>query len=168
MAMMAILFMTLMAISARRHHFMTVGSITLWLENTRLLDEISHARDHLESVVEARTAELKTSETRYRLLAEHIIDVIWVMALDGRYFTYISPSIEHFCGYTSEEAMELSLEETLTPNSAKKARIAFEEKLSRERSGSTDPFSAQTLELEHRCKDGSTVWAEVRSSKPLR
>ena len=163
MGMMAILFMVLMSITARRHHLMTVGSITLWLENARLIDEISQARDHLESVVDARTVELKTSETRYRLLAENLTDVIWVMALDGNHFTYISPSIKYLRGYTPEEAMALSLEETLTPTSAQKARAAFEEELAMERSGNADPFRSRTLELEYRCKDGLTVWAEVRS-----
>ena len=163
MGMMAILFLMLMGITARRHHLMTVGSITLWLENARLIDEISQARDHLESVVEARTAELQTSESRYRLLAENLTDVIWVMDVDGRYFTYVSPSVEYLRGYTPEEAMSHSLEETLTPASAQKARAAFEEELTLKRSGNADPFRSRTLELEHRCKDGSTVWAEVRS-----
>ena len=163
MGTLFLLFVTIMSIAAQRHHSMIVKSITLWVENTRLLEQISLARDHLESIVEARTAELKTSETRYRLLAENITDVIWVMALDGSHFTYISPSIKHFLGYTPDEAMTLSLEEILTPVSAQQAKAAFEEELAMEQSGNADPFRSRTLELEYRCKDGSTLWAEVRS-----
>ncbi len=164
MGMLSLLFMTLMGVTVRRNHHIVLGCMKLRYENAQLLDQVSQARDRLESIVEARTAELKTSETRYRLLAENITDVIWVMELDCSHFTYISPSIVTFRGYTPEEAMVLSLEESLTSTSAQKVRSALEEELAIERSGRADPFRSRVLELEHRCKDGSTVWAEVRGS----
>ncbi len=162
MGMLFIMFMAAMSVVSRRNHLMIKEFMTLQHENAQLLDEVTMARDHLETIVETRTAELKTSETRYRLLAENLTDVIWVMALNGSHFTYISPSIEHFLGYTPEEAMSLSLEKTLTPASAQKARAAFEEGLAVDQSEHANPFTSRTLELEHLRKDGSTVWAEVR------
>ena len=153
-----------MGLTAQRNHHMILGAITLRFENTQLLDQVSMAKDRLESMVEARTNELKTSETRYRLLAENITDVIWVMALDGSHFTYISPSIISFRGYTPEEAMALSLEETLTSNSAKKFRATLAMELAIEQSEHADPFRSRVLELEYLCKDGSTIWAEVKGS----
>lgn len=59
---------------------------------------------------------LRTSETRYRLLAENANDVVWTMALDGG-VTYISPAIERVRGFTPEEAMAQTLDQTLVPES---------------------------------------------------
>ena len=164
MGVFFLLYMAIMGLTAQRNHHMILGAITLRFENTQLLDQVSMAKDRLESMVEARTNELKTSETRYRLLAENITDVIWVMALDGSHFTYISPSIISFRGYTPEEAMALSLEETLTSNSAKKFRATLAMELAIEQSEHADPFRSRVLELEYLCKDGSTIWAEVKGS----
>ncbi|GJL49968.1 MAG: hypothetical protein NPIRA01_11950 [Nitrospirales bacterium] len=164
MGILSLLFMSMMGVVARRNHLLVTKGITLQHENVQLLDQVTRARDHLESIVEARTAELQTSESRYRLLATNVTDVIWVMASDGSHFTYISPSIMSFRGYTPEEAMALSLEETLTPDSVQKARAVLEEELNLEPSRYADRFRSRLLELEHYCKDGSTVWAEVRGS----
>ncbi|MCX8062798.1 MAG: sensor domain-containing diguanylate cyclase, partial [Anaerolineales bacterium] len=108
---------------------------------------------------------LRQSEARYRLLAENVSDVIWTTDLDFRY-TYISPSVTALTGYSVEEALQLRLKELLTPASYRKAKeeIAKEvNKLFR-----LDPSQqrtwSHTLELEHRCKDGSTRWMEVKTS----
>lgn len=163
-AVMALVYMVMMGFTVRRNHHILLGAMTLRYENTQLLHQVSMARDHLESLVEARTAELKTSETRYRILAENLTDVIWVMAIDGSHFSYISPSIISFLGYTPEEAKAHSLEQMLTPTSAQMARTIFEEELAMEQARHTDPFRSRVLELEHIRKDGATIWAEVRGS----
>ncbi|GJL62546.1 MAG: hypothetical protein NPIRA04_12000 [Nitrospirales bacterium] len=164
MGVLSFLFMGMMGMVARRNHLLIAKGITLQHENAQLLDQVTKARDHLESIVEARTAELQTSEARYRLLATNVTDVIWVMARDGSHFTYISPSMTSFSGYTPEEAIALSLEEILTPESARKARAIFEEEVNLEPSGPADRYRSRLQELEHYRKDGSTVWAEVRGS----
>ena len=164
MGMMSVLFMIMMGIVTQRSHHMLMSSLTLQFENAQLLEQVSTARDHLESIVEARTVELQTSEARYRLLAENVRDVIWVMALDGSHFTYMSPSVTSFRGYTQEEAMALSLNETLTPESAQKARVALMKELTLQQYEGHDYIESRILELEHRCKNGSTVWAEVRAN----
>ena len=143
---------------------MIMKSMTLRHENTQLLDQVSMARDRLESTVEARTAELRVSETRYRLLAENIRDVIWVMALDGSHFSYISPSITPFCGYTPEQAMAHSIEDSWTASSGRMVRKILGGELAIEKRDRSDHFRSQILELEYRCQDRSTVWAEVRIS----
>jgi PAS domain S-box-containing protein len=192
MGTMAFLFLAAMIVTARHNHTMIVRSLQLQFQNSQLLEhlrqardqaeqtntllneEIAHRRivekelvahrDHLEDLVEARTQQWKTSEVRYRYLAENITDVIWVTELDGSRFSYMSPSVHAFRGYSSEEAVRLSLEETLTPESAQKAREIIERECLLEQTGLGDPHRSRTLELEHRCKDGSTKWAEVRGS----
>jgi two-component system cell cycle sensor histidine kinase/response regulator CckA len=104
---------------------------------------------------------LATSEQRYRLLAENATDVIWTMDLDLR-FTYLSPSVQRLRGYSVEEALSQGLEEILTPASYRAAMEALWDELETESesaSPSREPRS-RTLELEQRCKDGSTVWTE--------
>ncbi|MBE0557646.1 MAG: PAS domain S-box protein, partial [Proteobacteria bacterium] len=113
--------------------------------------ELIESRQQLETY----TAELQRSELRYRLLAENVTDTIWTMSLEPLRFTYITPSVERTRGYTVDEALALSLEETLTPESVGKVAKALEEELVREISGNYDPNRSRTLELQQYCKDGS-------------
>jgi diguanylate cyclase (GGDEF)-like protein/PAS domain S-box-containing protein/putative nucleotidyltransferase with HDIG domain len=103
---------------------------------------------------------LKESEARYRLLAENVTDVIWTMDMNLKY-TYVSPSVLNLRGYTVEEAMRMSLEETVSPDSIKTAIQVLTEELTEDHS---DQYPSRTLELELKCKDGSTVWTEAKVS----
>jgi two-component system cell cycle sensor histidine kinase/response regulator CckA len=53
-------------------------------------------------------SDLRNSERRHRLLAEHTLDVIWQMDLDNR-FTYVNPAVEALLGYSPEEFIGTSL-----------------------------------------------------------
>ena len=69
---------------------------------------------------EAREA-LRLSEERHRFLADNVSDVIWTMDLHGRN-THVSPSVERMRSYTVTEAMQQTIDEALTPASAKIAQ----------------------------------------------
>ena len=104
---------------------------------------------------------LRLSEERHRFLADNASDVIWTMDLHGRN-TYVSPSVERLRGYTVAEAMQQTIDEALTPASAKIAQAGMARALEAIQAHQKAPdFRA---ELEQPCKHGGTVWTEVRFS----
>jgi PAS domain S-box-containing protein len=106
---------------------------------------------------------LRESERRYRLLAENAPDIIWIR--DGNLrLTYASPAVTRIRGYTVEEVMGQTLEETLTPASLELARKVFAEELALRDTDHEGQPRSRTMELELRRKDGSTVWTETEAT----
>lgn len=102
---------------------------------------------------------LKLSEEKYRQLTEFTSDVIWVLNVTDKRFTYISPSIQLLSGYTAEEAMFLTIEEFLTPESTR----IFIDTLSRGlETFINNPTSTDShmVEVQQRCKNGEIIWVE--------
>ena len=73
---------------------------------------ISVSRD----ITDRKRAEeaLKESENKYRLLADNVNDVIFVLDMNLNY-TYVSPSVKILRGYEPEEVLKQPPLETLTP-----------------------------------------------------
>jgi PAS domain S-box-containing protein/putative nucleotidyltransferase with HDIG domain len=117
------------------------------------------------NTTEKRRAEaaLRQGERRYRLLADNVADVIWVIGTDLK-FTYISPSVERLLGYSVEEAVATPVEQIVTPASFEKAMRVRDQEGNKERAGEFERGRSVTLELELPRKDGSTVWTENRVS----
>ncbi|MBN1375399.1 MAG: PAS domain S-box protein, partial [Dehalococcoidia bacterium] len=128
------------------------------LEKRRRLTDlrIRELNAGLEQQVEERTADLRESEEKYRLLAENVDDVVWTAGADMR-FTYLSPSIFKLRGFTPEEVCRQELDQVLTPESVQ--RIMHELELAAEDLAKGRAASL-TVEAEQYCKDGSTVWTE--------
>ena len=154
------------------------------VERRKIEEELLRKNEEIEGIVEERTSELKdtnkklteeievrkntenalrASEERYRLLANNVTDVIWTRDLNLN-LTYISPSILNQQGYSIEEAKNRTLEESWTFDSFKLVRKVFEEELEIEKSKNADLSRTRTIEIEVRCKDGSTKWTEAKMS----
>ena len=104
---------------------------------------------------------LKTSEIRYRLLAENISDVIWILDINKMRFRYVSPSVERLRGYTVDEVLQQDLSDALTPQSFQ----LLQEKLPTYVQEYLDgKIGFHINEVEQPCKDGSTIWTEATTS----
>ncbi len=103
--------------------------------------------------------ELRKSEEKYRLIAENTADLIAVVDMNLR-FTYISPSIMRTHGFTVEEAMNMTLNQFMPPESLQFLLTLFEEEMKLEASGTADPGRIRILEFEEYKKDGSIIWLE--------
>ncbi len=107
---------------------------------------------------------LRISEKRHRLMANLANDVIWTMSPQG-VVTYVSPSVEAVRGFTPAEAMQQSIEETLTPAS-QALSLGYFTQLHADIQAGHVPQNFKG-ELEYLCKNGSTLWTEVMASPIL-
>ena len=108
-------------------------------------------------------AALKESEERYRLLSDNVRDVIWTRDMNLR-LTFVSPSIMEQQGFTIEEAMTRTPEETWPPDSLNLLQKALVEEMEVEKKEKKDLSRSRTIEVEVKCKDGSTIWTEAKMS----
>jgi len=129
------------------------------------LDGVAHILSITRDITERRQAEeaLKESEKKYRLLADHVGDVIFVLDMNLNY-TYISPSVKSMRGYEPEEVLKQQSLETLIPSSRDLAIKTLAEIMELEKTEHIGSSQSWTLQLEMRRKDGSTVWTEVKFS----
>ncbi len=126
-------------------------------------DEIGVLSRHLDRMLDAIEQQkklLRESEAKYRFLADNTSDVIWVWNMERKAWVYVSPSVERLCGFTVEEFMAQSLEQSVTAESYAIMQIWLDER-SRSFLGGGDGGHVYTDELEQSCRDGSTVWTEM-------
>lgn len=102
---------------------------------------------------------IRESEEKYRLLAEHTKDHVWLMDFNLKP-TYVSPSVEKLLGYTLEEFKNLPLDKLLTPESFKVAMDYFATDIAKALKDLAYTLS-RSLRLEFNTKDGRTVWGEA-------
>lgn len=103
--------------------------------------------------------ELLESEKKYRLIAENTAETISILDLNLRY-KYISPAIYRTKGFTPEEAMAKSLEETIVPEYLEEALGVFVRKMDLLKKGLLDLNQTYRLEMQEYCKDGSLIWVD--------
>ncbi|HOZ30181.1 MAG TPA: ATP-binding protein [Bacteroidales bacterium] len=104
---------------------------------------------------------LRTSEKKYRQLADKMTDVVWLMDFKG-ISLFVSPSIEAFTGYSVEEYLNQTIEDRFTKESAQRGKKILEEevKIFLNSKNRNEKYTS-ILEMEYVCKDGSVKWGEL-------
>ncbi len=124
------------------------------------LKSLKEQNAKLEALVQERTRQLLDSQALYRLLTEDTQDVLWKADRNLR-ITYISPSDERLRGYSAQEVLGHHAFEMFTPEGAALVQKLLEAKPAVAPDGTLVGFV--TFEVQHRCKDGRLLWAEVLS-----
>lgn len=147
----------------------TTGKYTPTIENFFLIrDEAGNPlclADVITDISDRKRVEevLRESEKKYRLLADNVFDVIYVMDMNLNY-TYVSPSVKILMGYEPEEMLKLPSIELMTPSSWDLVQKTLSEVLELEKFAYGEISRPRTLQLEMRRKDGVTIWTEVKVS----
>lgn len=116
------------------------------------------------SLARARLVEKKKeSAAHYRMLAEHVPDIVWTMDMNFR-VTYANASFTRNLGYSNDEFMAMNLDEILAPPSFKLAMDVFMEEMAAEETEEADPFRVRTADFDLVRKNGSVVRFENRMS----
>jgi len=115
------------------------------------------------AVINSYIGKVKNQDELLTFISKNTEDTITLFDLNLNPI-YNSPSILKLRGYTVEEAMTQTLDQTLTPWSLKMAHMIIAEQTSLESSGTADPARTVLIELEEYCKDGSTIWVEHTAS----
>lgn len=101
-------------------------------ENAQRIESIGELSSSVSKIIstlcecEKLERTLVESKLKYQLITENISDVIWKIDINTLKCTYISPSIYNLRGVTVEEAMSQSLDRSMLPASALKAKQRFE------------------------------------------
>ena len=119
---------------------------------------------HLQDITDQKEAEeaLTESERLYRMLAENASDMISTMNMNME-LTYVSPSIVDLIGYTEAEVVDLGISRILTERSYEKALNLFQKELLVQQEKSDEKIRTITADFELIGKDGSAIWAEVKT-----
>jgi len=125
------------------------------LQNRELVatqQALEDLNQHLEQKVLEKTAELQTSEQRFRSLIENASDLVTVVDAKG-VITYMSPSVKQLGGYESGEVLGTQYLDYVHPDDH---AAAVSEMTALQR----NPQTLQKTEFRYRHKDGTWITLE--------
>jgi PAS domain S-box-containing protein len=117
-------------------------------------------------ITERQAAEeaIDQSESRYRLLAENVEDIIFTLGNDLT-FNYVSPSFVKLTGFSVEELIEMGWQGLFAPEALERIMDSIAEDAFGIMDKDKEPTQASIMiETEVVKKDGSKCWVEVNVS----
>ncbi|MEN9564229.1 MAG: hypothetical protein RIR73_2473 [Chloroflexota bacterium] len=158
------------SLSAFESEYTREDGSTFWAEDyVRIVHNDKGQPEYYEGslidITDRKEAEsnLKEREAQYRLLAERVVDVVWVLDMTTLKFKYVSPSIENLLGYKAEEMIDMSIDDFVLPDSLAELQAHTPDRVQRFLAG--DLTAARQIDqVEQRHKDGSVVTVEISST----
>jgi len=98
---------------------------------------------------------LRESEERLRFITENTQDIVWQIDGEGR-FTYVNSADERLRGYPRDEVVGCLFRDLLT----QAGQVVFHQALAQ----AGEEAGPMRFDVEMRCKEGSTFWAEVNAA----
>ncbi len=116
---------------------------------------------NLRDITQRKNAEqmLAQSEAKYRLLADHMKDHVWLTDLNFR-LSYVSPSVEKLMGYSLSELKKMPVDQIVTPESYQTVLDFIEMEMPRALAAPANYSLKRFLDVELTCKNGERVWFE--------
>ncbi len=117
-------------------------------------DSMIQYAESLEAVVHEKAVELQEERDQFRLFAEHLQEVLWIMTSDGARLVYVSPAYEALWGRTCDSLRQdpASLWQAIHPLDRPRVQPAF--------------GVLKSEELKDECRvirpDGSVRWVRMR------
>ncbi len=121
-----------------------------------------HEVTELEAIVQRlqrQDDDLTDSEKRYRLLADNLVDHVFVLDLEGN-TKFVSPFAKTLLGYSEEEADNWVVGWNVTPASLEAGAKVFKKIFTYSKNENQNSSKYWSLQTETTKKDGSTVWTE--------
>ena len=103
-------------------------------------------------------ARQRSAEKSLQLITDNVNDVAWMYDLRQQRYSYFSPAVERLRGHTPQEAMTMSMAETLTPESYAKAQERIQQLIDTPKSKSKP---LELIQLQQLHKNGSIIDIEI-------
>ena len=123
--------------------------------------ELAQANQALQSEIQSRQQaeqDLRRSEARYRLIANHMGDLVCLHSHQGD-FLYVSPSVQTLLGYRPEDLEGKNIQELCHPDDLPALKLHFQD--------STQNVKATTSAYRLRCHSGRYIWIETLAKSIL-
>jgi len=183
MGLMTLLFATLMIVTSRRSHKTILTSLKLLSENRNLIEylteskeraealnikleaevakkkkaetELKRHQEQLELLVEERTAELKNSEEKYRILVNHANDAIFI--LQDERVKFPNPRFTAITGYSAEDVAAIPFYKMVHPDEREVIKDRYQKRIKGEDVPDLYSFRFITKSGEERYTDVNAV-----------
>lgn len=123
--------------------------------------ELAQANQALQAEIKIRQQaeqDLRHSEARYRLIANHMGDLVCLHSYQGD-FLYVSPSVQTLLGYNPEDLAGKNIQEFCHPDDLSALQLHFQD--------SAQKIDSTTSAYRLRCHSGRYIWIETLAKSIL-
>ncbi len=112
----------------------------------------------------ARLEDVLEEERIYRLIAEHVEDVVLILNVESAEIIFVSESVRKQLGFSPQEIMNQPMHNYVSPESLQLMLEIYADEMKIRKTGAFDPERMTKVELKVFCKDGSPLDVEAKIS----